>query len=838
MIKVIFIFALLFSTCAVAQKNLEISLEGYINNFSSKDRIYGATMYMFQNGRMVSKSISDVKGSYFISGAIKTSLSFEIMVSRPGYVTKKVLFDFKELKIQNPNGILQAMEELVIELFEIRAGADLDFVKKTYAEKFTWDPSRNIAIPEEKYKNDIEVEVLNAYKLADQGSKTDRFKRLLSSSLNKNAFSKAITNIDSILHYEPGNESLKVKRSELVTRIEKIKKDQEDRARFDVFRQKGDDAFAKRNYDEAEKYYKDALDIIEDRKVQNLLKNISDLREKENTLIANNQKMISLRRAADSLRKEKSFSESVAKLKAIQILDPTKRSKIQSEIDDIVKEAADFKLSTSIEKYIEIAESQNNSDSLQRALSNYRKAEKLIKKLSDQQLVNRHAKQIENGIAEISLKKSEEVKDFEEWLRKAYSHVLNGPDSYELALRILDSPPMKSRSTDPKVIALKKQITSLDEMYSLKQHSISTFDKDKPGALSEMKKVLKIANANYKLIPQDDFKQIKDSLTSWSGGSDLITSNNNKSAQVSKSKGIVVQSPGELYTGSDVDAFSDLMATIEKRNSEPSIFLQDLENRTDYDNYFNSIIEDVRNETFSNEYQEFLNGIEIDQLELDGLNAELQKNQQSSQQNSEWISQVNAEEVKKIQELSAIQEENSKTEMSNIINTEVLNQVDREKYFSEKENDRYNQNQITKHNNDIQYNERLVQGQNQINALDYEIQMGDSLNNVERTQIDKYLESIDFIEDNYQTSPNFLKDENDSLFPRNQMTERIFKRTNTQGEVTSITIQRVVVDSNGYGVVYEMTSDESGNVFYFRNNANIPEYIWFNESPGTDVVQK
>jgi len=793
---------------------------------------------MFQNGRMVSKSISDAKGSYFISGEIKTSDSFEIVVSRPGYVTKKILFDFTELKIQNPNGTLQAMEELVIELFEIREGADLNFVKNTYAEKFNWDPSRNIAVPEEKYKNDIEDKVLNAYKLADQGSKTDRLKRLLSSSLNKNAYPDAIDNIDSILFYEPGNESLKSKRAELVKRIEKIKKDQENRDRFDAFKQKGDDAFARKNLDEAEKNYKDALDIIADKKVQNLLKNISDLRERESQIIANNEKLISLRNAADSLRKEKSFAESIAKLKALQVIDPTQRFKIQSEITDILKESDDFRFSTSIEKFIELAESQNNSDSLQQALSNYRRAETLIKKLSDQQLVDNYAKQIEKGIAKVSLKKSEKVQDFEEWLRKAYSHVLKGPDSYELALRILDSPPMKSRSTDSKVIVLKKQINSLNEMYGLKQQAISKYDKDKSGALSEMKKALQIANENYQLILKDDFKQIKDSLTSWSGGSDLITNKNNKSIQVPVAAGLVVKSPGELYAGSNVDAFSDLLATIKKRKSKQSIILQDIENRTDYEKFFNSIIDDVRNETFSNEYQEFINTKEIDQVELNRLNAARQKNQQISQQNLEWLSEVNAEEVRKNQALSYNQEEQLKTEVSNLVNNELLNQVDRERQFSEKENHWYNQQQITNRNSHIQYNDRSVELNNQMNALDYELQRSDSTIENERNKRNNYFERINFVDDNFETRPNFLKDENDSLFPSNQMTERIFKRKNSQGDVTSITIQRVVVDSNGYGVVYEMTSDESGNVFYFRNNANVPEYIWFNESSGTDVIQK
>ena len=47
-------------------------------------------------------------------------MPFDMMISKPGFITKKVLLDFKELKVQKSNGILQAMEELVIELLKLR----------------------------------------------------------------------------------------------------------------------------------------------------------------------------------------------------------------------------------------------------------------------------------------------------------------------------------------------------------------------------------------------------------------------------------------------------------------------------------------------------------------------------------------------------------------------------------------------------------------------------------------------------------------------------------------------------------------------------------------------
>ena len=115
MIRILFLGLLLCSFFTSAQKNLEISLEGFVNDFSSKEKLYGASLYLFQDGRMVSKSLSDVKGDYYISGKIDTKIPFDIMISKPGYITKKVLLDFEDLKVQNPNGILQAMEELVIE---------------------------------------------------------------------------------------------------------------------------------------------------------------------------------------------------------------------------------------------------------------------------------------------------------------------------------------------------------------------------------------------------------------------------------------------------------------------------------------------------------------------------------------------------------------------------------------------------------------------------------------------------------------------------------------------------------------------------------------------------
>ena len=827
---------LLLTVNSYAQKRLEISLEGYINNFTTKKKIFGAAMYMFQNGKMVSKSLSDAKGFYFISGAIQTKFPFELMVSKPGYIPKKVLLDFEELKVQNPNGVLQAMEELIVELFEDRDGADLNFVKNTYAEKFNWDASRNMAVPEEKYKKDIEDEVLKVYALAEQGSKADLFKKKLASALKRNDFELAITHIDSVLVHEPNNAALTAKKNELNLLLEKIKKDREERAKFETLKNKGDMAFASGDLDEAESNYRSALKIIDDNQVKFRLTKIAEARSTQEKLLESNNKLITLRSSADSLRTEKAFSESVDKLKEIQILDPGQRVKIQAEIKAIRKESENYRYSTSIEKYIEIAQNQNDTDSVDAGLANYKKADMLIKKLSNQQMINNYSSQVEKGIAQISSKKNSKEEAFRKQIEKAYSNVLKGRDSYELASRILDSEPMKARSNDARVIALKKQIKNLEEMYALKDKAFGMLNSDKQAALIDLKKAFKIANVNYRILPEEDLRQMKDSLSSWSGGADFVT-NTKKPISNGISSGATVRSPGELHQGSDFEAFNDLSATIRKKKSDPLKDLQDIKNEIDYEIFFTKTKENVRSEASSQQLMTYLNSMELNQKEVLNQKVILQDEQAISKQELDAAVSFKAQKYKEQQELSALQIEEWKTEKEYLDNMELMNQLVRGESFSERQNTLDNERIMIDRQNENDNTDRLAESQNQMLRLGYAVQKRDSIEKLSGENRVKAMEALKSSKPKFEMQPNFLKDENGILFPSNAMTQRVFKRTNSQGDVVSVTIQRVVVDANGHGNVYEQTTDQSGGASYTRNNASISEHVWFNESKGTDVVE-
>ncbi|MDG1349925.1 MAG: hypothetical protein P8P80_02400 [Crocinitomicaceae bacterium] len=836
MTRIIFSLVLLFAVNAHSQKRLDISLEGYINNFTNKKKIFGATMYMFQDGKMLSKSLSDSKGTYFISGSITTVLPFEILVSKPGYVSKKVLFDFEKLKVRNPNGTLQAMELLIIELFEVREGAVLDFAKDTYAEKFSWDPAMNLAVPEEKYKKDIEDEVLNAYSLADQGSKADLFKTKLTAALKRKDYEVAVTSIDSALIYEPNNTSLAKRKIEIEALIEKIKKDKEARTSFEVFKTKGDKAFSLGQLDEAENNYNSALALIDDNQVKYRLTKIAEARlNKENQLKSNN-KLISLRTSADSLHAEKSFAESVLKLKEIQALDPGQRVKIQAEIKAIRKESENYRFSISIEKYIERAQSQNQTDSVDAGLANYKKADMLIKKLSDQQMINTYSSQVESGIAEISSKKNSEEEAFRKQIEKAYSNVLKGRDSYDLASRILDSEPMKARANDARVIALKKQIKSLEEMYTLKDKAFSAKGADKQSALIDLRKAFKIANDNYRILPDDERTQMKDSLSSWSGGADFVN-NSKKPEQSASNTGTMVRSPGELHEGSDFEAFNDLSLSIQKRKSDPLKDLQDVKNKIDYEVFFAKTKESVRNEASTKEMQTYMNAMQMNEKAVNNQKLLLQEEQANAKQVLDSELNIKAQTYKQQQELSAFQIEEWKTEKEYQDNIELLNQLVRDESFTERQNTLNNERELIDRTNDIDNTERLAASKSQMLSLDYEVQKREAKEKLAGENRVKELEDLKSSKPEFESQPNYLKDENGILFPSNAMTQRVFKRTNSQGDVVSVTIQRVVVDINGYGSVYEQTTDQNGAASYTRNNASISEHVWFNESKGVDVLK-
>ncbi len=150
----LFFLVIFSSQISRAQDWVNVSFQGYIRNYLTNENLFGATIYVVQNGKTIAKAVSESNGSYIVTGKIKTSIPFELMASRPKYVSKKVLVDMGTLQIKNvKNTTLQVVEELIFVLYEVRPNVDLSFAKSDYAEKFTWNQEKFIAFPEGKEAN-------------------------------------------------------------------------------------------------------------------------------------------------------------------------------------------------------------------------------------------------------------------------------------------------------------------------------------------------------------------------------------------------------------------------------------------------------------------------------------------------------------------------------------------------------------------------------------------------------------------------------------------------------------------------------------------------------------
>ncbi len=79
---------------------------------------------------------------------------------------------------------------------------------------------------------------------------------------------------------------------------------------------------------------------------------------------------------------------------------------------------------------------------------------------------------------------------------------------------------------------------------------------------------------------------------------------------------------------------------------------------------------------------------------------------------------------------------------------------------------------------------------------------------------------------------NYLKDESGTCFPWNKMTELVYKSVNSEGFTTSIITRRIVVNVHGYGVIFEMQTNDQGLHSFSLNGQAIPESFWLQHSTG------
>ena len=507
---------------------------------------------------------------------------------------------------------------------------------------------------------------------------------------------------------------------------------------------------------------------------------------------------------------------------AIKIQDET----IISNLSDILKQAKSF----------------SKEKNLKLSFDKYNEAELLSSKLSNSNSNQLYISALKAEKSKLLEAKNSEDLVFNSQLIKANEYFLLGQNGYAKAKLILRTDPMRGRVNDPKVIELTYKINQMESYFSMKKtaYLLVKSKKKNQEAITSLKIIQEKAIINQKIIPQNELAQLKKSIDSLENIINPMLALIPKKVipASTQDQGTILLAPGEIHTGKNSDAYKDILLNKEKKENAATYKMEIIKNDLEYTTNFKSSI----NASQSQDAQVEINEIKND---IDSILSDEQKNSEQHQyQMQEQIATLN-QDINERNLTVIAQNELIITEIS-----EKKNQLD----ITQKKLNDENSERLEKQMDAIQINkdriliidqerhdseeDRYLKQQKTINKLDYAHYQKDSILKAEIDPRSTKIQKMKDYQKYYETTPNYLKNEDGVLYEKNKMTEVIYKIKNLQGYVSSVVLRRVVVDTNGYGVIYEQTTNESGKNSFTRNELPITETIWFNESTGLNVVKK
>jgi len=848
--KILFLFFLstFYTSISFSQAtSVTISLDGSVNNFVSDEKLFGVTIYMMQNERTLSKSITDNYGNYSISGKVNILEPIDLLISKPGFISKKVLFDIATLKIDKNRAnatTLELVEELIIELYELRPGVDLNFAKIGYAEKFTWDQPSFIVKPNMKLKDDIEKKVKEAYEKAEINNASKKFTIEAEKANNKKDYAKALAYYDSALVVAPKDSLIIKNRAATNLNLQAQKVEDVKRKDYNIFREAGDAAFKSSNWTLAESKYAEAAKLYPtEQYIKDQVQKIALEKQKEADNAKNKASYEKAVQDANTFVTSKKYNEAIAKFNQAISFQPNQKAFIDSEISKLKGGQSDATLEEIVKKDLKTASELLSKLKLDDAIKTYRATEPTISRFSNQDLINKYSKEVKEGILNVQAKKDTEDQLYKTQLEKAQENFDKGSSFYSVAKNILNSDPMKSKVNEPEVLELKDKINRMEAYYIEKQKAYtSVASKKNNEALDKLNTVIRDNVITKKIAPVAEKAQLQKSIDSLSALAKTKTTTTTPVATTTAASATTnkLSAPGELVTGKDpsLTAYNDMFLTTERTKAQPLSYQQNVKDNVDYTNYFNNIVIAARQDEEKNRVLDYANKSEMIQKEVrsDALKTQylqedvkLQAEKEIERKNAE--SKLLQEDLTKNVDNWRDKTDYLKIETDKKIQEQYVNQIatiDRNKA----------QSQLNK---DGVYSDLIArQGQQQlsIESVQYTNFKKDSIERQNQEARSNQVQVLMDYTDTRILTANNLVDENGVPFEKNKMTERVYKIKNADDYVIKVIVRRVVVDKNGHGVVYEQTTNDAGSNSYTRDGAQVPDFIWFNQSTGENIIEK
>ena len=882
----IFLFFVLLVCRHVDAQLVEIIIPGSVNNFDSKAKIFGATLYLVQDGITISKSITTNTGAYTIAGKLNTSIPFELIVSKPNHITKKVYFDFKNITTKGQDISVQAVEELIIELFAVKQG--LMILSPTdYAEKFTWDNDQKIAIPDEEHKKLSQEKIINLYKEAELSAQLSILDSKATASAQAKNYESAIAYADSALALKQNDSILLKKKLSYQTALTSLLADEKKSDDVKLLLSSGDSLFILAKYPEASVKYnevlkKDPLNISAKKKLDNIaaltviqVSQASDAKELSK-LLANANKLETNAKFSDAIIElnkglklsisadEKSKIELYISNLKLKIINTDVVTLIEKELKAAKKfdDSKDFnnskvsyliinqyismldtanatKQAQSVNKQIDEsigialknANELNSKDNYDLAIAAYKKTELLISALLDLNKKNMKLDEVKEHIAEVEQKRKDKDKLYRDAIINVTAAIDEGPKTFYIVDDLFSKEPLKAKSSEKEIIDLKSRYTLVKNYFNDKNIKLKTvWLTDSIKAYQAIKEIYNLALTSK--VSQNELKKVMVSMDSLSS---IISPKKLKID--SNSSGTILTAPGILVDSSNANAsFQRLEFTRLSIEKGKSTYLVDLKNDIELEAYFRNMQQEViRNESATVIQNLLTENDVINQLKNNESNSRTEALKALVQENDYIIYQRElAATLMHESAASIIQSDKNKMDVY------LLKEKEREDSIHALAQQilKANMNAIDLKNSELGKANDLSASNLQVakNKVELEIYRRDSLSKVSKELTAKMLVDQSNQVESGVRNPNYIRDEKGVCFPWNAVTEKIYELKNASGFVVAVIIRKVVVDQYGYGVVFEHTRNEKGISSFTLNGSIITEFIWFNQSNGSGVI--
>lgn len=871
----------------------------------NKRVIAGASVYLIQNQQTLGSSLSNEKGEYLLSASVSKKEPLVIQCSKPGFLTRKVVVDLKDLVLPKKTTeiIIRLSDSINFNLMPINPIVTFNVGDRDYAEKLTWKENELKCVTDLAYKKNY-ADSLRKRITDEEGRQLIAiFKRKSTDFEQVKNYTMAIQYLDSAAKkataYQLMDTTIDRKKQTLqaaqVAQLKEIKKQRTIDSLFNA----GDSLLTLLKWNDAKTPYNAVLKLDPNSiKAKNKLSAIAGLKTEEdnrkkelvafwkNKTAGNNlalkskkykeaisahQKNYTLTKIPQALKDGiKLTIDSITVLLGAQNLEgeittaigsvkklvsakgsapgfEASVQKAQGLIGNLVDEKKKIDFNASLDKLIAdgidadirkaYAMHSNGKTEYDNAITEYEKIKRSIGLISDMVKRNKAITDVDTRIADARKNKLDDEVKYQNALRIVKDNLdsvtFNSLDKVGYAARLakvkgaLTTEPLKSKAKQADIIALNARYTKVNAYFADNKKEIPKLVlKDSLAALAAANLLLTRAGTNE--LGNIEINYLKTVIVQLNQKIKPV-----KNTPVSSVRGTVVNAPvGATLVSNVSDAKDEMEFTKTTNELKVDAAWDGLKESVDRTNLETGKREDQRSLNQQMSFEQFANERDV----MGVQEAENNKVRESAQVASTdrvgyEINAQNKQNLDAVNQRGTIQDANKDSidvRVSKQVEQNNASRISNEQYMDQARDTRDVIDKTL-----TEQNLRNVEAQQGVVSSFETSKSQQDAAALEQTETAKLAQALkaDYV-DNRTNQANYLKDEAGNCFPWNKMTELVYKSVNELGFTTRIITRRIVVNANGYGVVYEMTTDDRGIHAFTLNGQAIPESFWLQHSTG------